>query len=87
MKRHWTKDIVEDNKRLRKEITDLKLQHLVEKFAVKLGNNILTILANTPWKDWPEIAKTCVEHEARRTPNIVEYYLNSLPKSTLGRDI
>lgn len=49
-------------------------------FAERLGNNILTGLAQKPYKEWPEYAKTAFTWTAHEMPTAAQIYKEQLPK-------
>lgn len=49
-------------------------------FAERVGASLMVLLANTPYSQWPELAKTAYRHEASKTPTAEWLYSETLPK-------
>lgn len=78
-RKHWTEAVKAENERLRAEINRLRLQPSLVSLAHEIGNNIMTILANTPFEKWPDLAKTAFKYAAKRQETTAYFYKERLP--------
>lgn len=79
MKPHWTKAYKVENERLKQEIAQPKMQPLLKSFAHEVGNNLMIMLANKPFVDWPDLAKIAYRHAANGRGTVAHFYKSNLP--------
>ena len=65
---------------LRRRLHELENEKLMTPFIDKMSENIMVILANSPFEWWPNIAKTGFEHARDKYPVPAEIYKRNLPK-------
>ena len=80
MRKHWTEAVKAENEALKRQIDELRMQPHIARFAKEIGGNIMLMLANTPYKRWPELAKTAFTHAAERQDTLAYFYKQRLPK-------
>jgi len=67
--------------RLKRELTDARELPIAREFADRVGRAIMTILATRPLNEWPPIARTAFDHEAKPTTNSARIYRRFLPQT------
>ena len=70
----------EENDRLRKTLDEKREDDLLVPFVARLGEAVLLLLATTPVKRWPRVAKLALDHMSKREPGIADMYKARLPK-------
>lgn len=66
--------------RLNRELNELRDFPIITDFALRVGNDIMTILATMPFDQWPQVAKKALLHEEHKTPTSAQMYRARLPK-------
>ncbi len=69
-----------ENERLSKELRRLRQQKDVEEFAGRMLQDLGVLLALTPFKDWPHLARVAFKANETATPPPAALYLDRLPK-------
>lgn len=64
---------------LEAQVAELQQQPLLAAFAARLGDGIMTCLANTPYERWPELAQIVWKHESLKSHTIARIYKDRLP--------
>lgn len=77
---HWTENVKAENDALRKQLDNARLTPTLTRFACEVGNNIMLMLANKPYVDWPDLAKTAFTHAQDRQETTAYLYKQRLPK-------
>lgn len=80
MKKHGINAVKAENAQLKAEIMQLKLEPLLLEFVTDLGKTMLTVLAATPYKDWPDNAKRAFAWTAQKCPTAAQLYKDRLPQ-------
>lgn len=68
---------------LKAEIDTTRTHAHRARFAREIGENIMLILANTPFARWPEIAKIAFKHAQDRQETTAYLYKQNLPEASL----
>lgn len=66
---------------LKTEIENMRHAHHRARFAREIGENIMIILANKPFSQWPEIAKIAFKHAQDRQETTAYLYKQNLPEA------
>lgn len=80
-RKHWTEAVKAENEKLKKQIDELRMQPYLTAFIKEISANIMLILANKPFDQWPEEAKIAFRHAQERQDTIAYMYLQRLPKA------
>lgn len=65
---------------LEAEVKEFREHKHAARFAKELGDAVMTILANKPFKQWPEVAKVAYAHVSRNQEVSAQLYYDRLPK-------
>lgn len=78
--KHWTEAIKAENEELKRQVQELRLSPNLTRFASEVGNNIMIVLANKPYDQWPELAKMAFKCASDRQEVLAHLYQERLPK-------
>ncbi len=65
---------------LERELDEMRLKPTLRHFGQKLGEAIVTLLANTPYSEWPNEAKIAFRDVEEKFPIAAFHYMERLPK-------
>lgn len=80
MRKHWTEAVKAENESLKQQLAELRMQPNLERFAREVGDNVMLMLANKPYEQWPDLAKLAFKHAADRQDVTAYFYRQRLPK-------
>lgn len=66
------------------QLDDIRLMAILAPFTKDLCNSIGLILANTPYSQWPQVARVAFDYAARQTPTTAGIYKSRLPEESIN---
>jgi hypothetical protein len=79
-RKHWTEAVKAENDALKRQLDELRMQPYLAKFAKEVAGNIMLMLANKPFAQWPELCQHAFKHARDRQETIAYMYQQRLPK-------